>query len=222
MTGPVAVRAADPAGNSHQYEVFLYSGQPAAAVDIIHGSETGGGGVLITQVVLVLAILLAVLTIAGGESLPMPALVGLFERVLGRPALYDAEEYLRSELTPRAGDLTPVSQERLRLNPMRLLDAKDRGDIEIADGLYGSAPDGAERLVIGHESVGRVINVLVSEFQRLEKLVAGDDDSVVHGCPPDGSGLTPCCHRSPIDLPLTERISLDGSEVTCKGAAAQS
>lgn len=71
------------------------------------------------------------------------------------------------------------------------------------------------------ESVGRVINVLVSEFQRLEKLVAGDDDSVVHGCPPDGSGLTPCCHRSPIDLPLTERISLDGSEVTCKGAAAQ-
>lgn len=32
------------------------------------------------------------LTIAGGESLPMPALVGLFERVLGRPALYDAED----------------------------------------------------------------------------------------------------------------------------------
>lgn len=40
-------------------------------------------------------------------------------------------QYLRDELTPRAADLTPVSQERLRLNPMRLLDAKDRGDIEI-------------------------------------------------------------------------------------------
>jgi len=40
-------------------------------------------------------------------------------------------EYLRTELAPRATELTPVSQERLRLNPMRLLDAKDRGDIEI-------------------------------------------------------------------------------------------
>lgn len=38
-------------------------------------------------------------------------------------------EYLRETLAGRAGDLTPTSQERLRLNPMRLLDAKDRGDI---------------------------------------------------------------------------------------------
>ena len=40
-------------------------------------------------------------------------------------------EYLRGALTSRASDLTAVSQERLRLNPMRLLDAKDRGDVEI-------------------------------------------------------------------------------------------
>lgn len=62
----ITLTAADPAGNPHQYEVFLYSGQPAAAVDIIHGTHSGGGGVLATQVVLVLAILLAVLTAAAG------------------------------------------------------------------------------------------------------------------------------------------------------------
>lgn len=31
-------------------------------------------------------------------------------------------------------------------------------DIEIADGLYGAAPDQADRLVLGHESVGRVLD----------------------------------------------------------------
>lgn len=36
--------------------------------------------------------------------------------------------YLREQLAPRAAELTEVSQERLRLNPMRLLDAKDPGD----------------------------------------------------------------------------------------------
>lgn len=40
-------------------------------------------------------------------------------------------------------------------------------DVEIAGGHYGTAPDGAERLVLGHESVGRVLDA------------------------PDGSGLVP-------------------------------
>jgi len=44
-------------------------------------------------------------------------------------------EYLRDALAPRADELTKTSQERLRLNPMRLLDAKDRGDIAILAGL---------------------------------------------------------------------------------------
>src|SRR3546814_8206742 len=30
-------------------------------------------------------------------------------------------------------------------------------DVEIADGLYGTAPEGADRLVLGHESLGRVL-----------------------------------------------------------------
>jgi len=41
-------------------------------------------------------------------------------------AAYNA--YLRAALEPRAGELSETSRERLRLNPMRVLDAKDAGD----------------------------------------------------------------------------------------------
>ncbi len=37
-------------------------------------------------------------------------------------------EYLREELAASAEQLSPVSQERLRLNPLRVLDSKDQGD----------------------------------------------------------------------------------------------
>lgn len=39
-----------------------------------------------------------------------------------------------------------------------------------------------------------------------------------HACPPDGSGLTPCCGRTPFELPLSDRISSE-APVTCPGAA---
>lgn len=67
------------------------------------------------------------------------------------------------------------------------------------------------------ESVGRALAVLSTEFERLSVLVIGEEDTIVHACPPDGSGLMPCCGRSPIDVPLTERISMDGTAVTCPG-----
>lgn len=43
-----------------------------------------------------------------------------------------------------------------------------------------------------------------------------DPKEVVHGCPPDGSGLTPCCGRTPFELPLGDRISSE-APVTCPG-----
>jgi len=46
-----------------------------------------------------------------------------------------------------------------------------------------------------------------------------EQPAVVHGCPPDGSGLTPCCGRTPFELPLTDRISSE-APVTCTGPAA--
>jgi hypothetical protein len=55
---------------------------------------------------------------------------------------------------------------------------------------------------------------------RLElKAQQGDAPSTVHGCPPDGSGLTPCCGRTPFELPRTDRISSEAT-VTCTGPAA--
>ncbi|MGN7139049.1 hypothetical protein [Streptomyces pseudogriseolus] len=42
---------------------------------------------------------------------------------------------------------------------------------------------------------------------------------VVHGCPPVGSGLTPCCGRTPSELPRTDRISSE-APITCTGPAA--
>ncbi|MEU9323243.1 hypothetical protein AB0D91_05425 [Streptomyces canus] len=45
--------------------------------------------------------------------------------------------------------------------------------------------------------------------------VAAETREVVHGCPPDGSGLTPCCGRTPFELPRTDRMSTDPAAVTC-------
>lgn len=46
---------------------------------------------------------------------------------------------------------------------------------------------------------------------------ADTGEETVHGCPPDDSGLTPCCGRTPFELPRTDRISSE-VPVTCKGA----
>ena len=43
--------------------------------------------------------------------------------------------YLRERLTPVANELSEVSRERLRLNPMRVLDSKDEGDQALIAGL---------------------------------------------------------------------------------------
>lgn len=47
----------------------------------------------------------------------------------------------------------------------------------------------------------------------------GDDEQVTHQCP-EGPGhlLTPCCGRTPFELPRIDRITLDSSLVNCKGA----
>lgn len=39
----------------------------------------------------------------------------------------------------------------------------------------------------------------------------------VHACPPDGSGLTPCCGRTPFELPRTDRMTVHLDRVTCGG-----
>lgn len=36
----------------------------------------------------------------------------------------------------------------------------------------------------------------------------------IHACPPRGSGLMPCCGRTPFDVPESDRMTVDGL-VTC-------
>lgn len=50
------------------------------------------------------------------------------------------------------------------------------------------------------------------------RAAAEETREIVHGCPPDGSGLTPCCGRTPFELPLSDRISSE-APVTCPGTA---
>jgi hypothetical protein len=50
------------------------------------------------------------------------------------------------------------------------------------------------------------------------KQPATEARETVHACPPDGSGLTPCCGRAPFELPLGDRISSE-APVTCTGGA---
>lgn len=42
-----------------------------------------------------------------------------------------------------------------------------------------------------------------------------------HACPPEDSGITPCCDRTPFELPWTDRITLHPDLVTCGGPSDQ-
>jgi len=39
--------------------------------------------------------------------------------------------------------------------------------------------------------------------------------SAVHESPRDGSGLTPCCGKTPFELPRTDRMTSNPDRVTC-------
>ena len=41
-------------------------------------------------------------------------------------------------------------------------------------------------------------------------------DSVIHLCPHGDGSVTPCCGRSPFELPLSDRLTLDQALVTCQ------
>lgn len=65
------------------------------------------------------------------------------------------------------------------------------------------------------DTLARTLSVTMAAFENLKKLIFGDGLSAVHAWPLPGVELTPCCGKKAIDLPLTERIALDPSEVTC-------
>jgi hypothetical protein len=46
-------------------------------------------------------------------------------------------------------------------------------------------------------------------------------DSVTHECPPGDENMTPCCNRTPFELPRTDRMTVDRSLATCVGPPVQ-
>jgi hypothetical protein len=62
----------------------------------------------------------------------------------------------------------------------------------------------------------------ILELMRRGPAVPGEDwvaaMEVVHRCPLVGEDATPCCGRTPLELPLYHRITRDDGLVTCQGA----
>lgn len=50
----------------------------------------------------------------------------------------------------------------------------------------------------------------------------GGEIEITHACPPGDANLTPCCGRTPFELPRTDRITLDRTLVTCMRQAVAS
>jgi len=47
------------------------------------------------------------------------------------------------------------------------------------------------------------------------KRISDQLDHLTHACPPDGSGVMPCCGKTPFEVPPTDRITQDPNLVTC-------
>ena len=45
----------------------------------------------------------------------------------------------------------------------------------------------------------------------------GGYPEVTHLCPPEGSGVMPCCGRTPLEVPTYHRLTLDPALATCTG-----
>lgn len=46
-------------------------------------------------------------------------------------------------------------------------------------------------------------------------------DTVIHESPGKGEAITPCCGRSMLELPVTDRVSFDPRISNCRALAAQ-
>jgi hypothetical protein len=58
-------------------------------------------------------------------------------------------------------------------------------------------------------------NVSAVVNRGLVAYIEDETGSVIHACPVGDGALTPCCGKSPFELPGTSRMSVDASLVTC-------
>lgn len=55
------------------------------------------------------------------------------------------------------------------------------------------------------------------EFTRSEVRGLVELAAVTHHGPPTGVGLTGCCGKTPFELPRSDRLTVNGEDVTCRG-----
>ncbi|MDX2954571.1 hypothetical protein [Streptomyces caniscabiei] len=77
------------------------------------------------------------------------------------------------------------------------------------------------RTVAGWTGAEAFLRRMAAESAAVDRVAAETppaETETVHACPPDGSGLTPCCGRTPFELPRTDRMTRDPAAVTCRPA----
>jgi hypothetical protein len=52
--------------------------------------------------------------------------------------------------------------------------------------------------------------------RRIRDIVREEMLVTVHACPPEGSGVTPCCGKTPFELSRSDRMSVDARAVNCE------
>jgi hypothetical protein len=114
-------------------------------------------------------------------------------------------------------DKTPDEEDTISV-PLPKAEREDEAELIVSEEVMERTAINIADVVSALESVGRTISVLAAEFEHLRKIIEGEDGSVTHSPPEGHSGLTPCCKRSVLDIPMTERISFDGAGITCQGA----
>jgi hypothetical protein len=67
-------------------------------------------------------------------------------------------------------------------------------------------PEGVEATVtLDHDAL----------MTHIRECAESDAEGVTHACPPDGSGVMPCCGRTPFEVSRRDRMTLDQDLVTC-------
>lgn len=89
------------------------------------------------------------------------------------------------------------------------------------DRIYRFAPSHCKRAVQRKEHPHRECGwfVLVPRDDALDMVgetnLGAPENEVIHHCPPNGKATMPCCGRTPFEVPRSERITSQLSEVTC-------
>lgn len=92
----------------------------------------------------------------------------------------------------------------------------------VGDGILVSLSNGAAihftDMDVARQMATNILMVCAFGADQLDEITAAAVDEIVHACPPDGGGgLMPCCGRTPFEVPRTDRMTVQGELVTCKG-----